>query len=156
MTNIVARENGKKSEPQILPPLEALSLDERRRLEGTQGLESHRSQSRYRESETEAAATLSLSVGHLKRLVRQMGQLQRPAVLYPLTDPAPRVLRVVPTDASAIADCLSRGPVTLCRVIGRVLLLERVRSWWERQCDRRVQGWCVGSLSGLGASGSTS
>jgi putative transposase len=70
MTNIVARETGEKSEPLTLPHLASLSLDERRRLEVIQGLESHRGQSTYREAENAAAATLSLSVRNLKRLVR--------------------------------------------------------------------------------------
>ena len=70
MTNIVARETGEKSELQTLPHLETLSLDERRRLEVIQGLERYRGQSTYREVETAAAATLSLSVRNLKRLVR--------------------------------------------------------------------------------------
>lgn len=37
---------------------------------------------------------------------------------------------------------------SVCRAIGRVLLLERVSS-----CDRRAQGESVGTLSALGAGG---
>lgn len=71
MTNNVAHESSEKSEPLALPQLEALSSEERRRLEVIQRLESHRGQSTYREAETEAAATLNLSVRNIKRLVRQ-------------------------------------------------------------------------------------
>jgi len=71
MTTIVARESSEKSEPLALPQLEALSSEERRRVEVIQRLESHRGHSTYRAVETEAAATLNLSVRNLKRLVRQ-------------------------------------------------------------------------------------
>jgi len=41
MTTIVARESSEKSEPLALPQLEALSSEERRRVEVIQRLESH-------------------------------------------------------------------------------------------------------------------
>ena len=83
MTTIVARESSEKSEPLALPQLEALSSEERRRVEVIQRLESHRGQSTYRAAESEAAATLNLSARNLKRLVRQYRErgiegLQRP------------------------------------------------------------------------------
>lgn len=64
MTTTVAHESSEKSEPLALPQLEALSSEERRRLEVIQRLESHRGQSTYREAETEAALNIAIRCGN--------------------------------------------------------------------------------------------
>jgi len=67
MTTIVARESSEKSEPLALPQLEALSSEERRRVEVIQRLESHRGHSTYRAVETEALSFIRIFCNNSRR-----------------------------------------------------------------------------------------